>query len=449
MFYDFPFKKSILTMYLHYKEQKNIQYFISLIQDCFSISKSTFYTWLNNNEISNYKVDIKYDNKNITPVAEEIIFKNKKKSPKKIKKLLSAINIFLNTKSINYVIYIHNQKNNVDIKSENNQKNLKKENNVELTEEYEKFIIDNAENKIKDIKMKFNKEFNEIIHEKQIVNILHKYRKKTISFFKISPEIEKFIKEKIKEKSIYTSNELSELILKEFKIKISLQSVYKILKKNNYVYKKIRRVNNPYTIKEQVEQFKKVNETHNLKNINNCVSIDEISVIENSLPERGWFLKNESADVKINNPKIISKRYTILMACTNKKHILSFICEKGMKKENFLKFIEQVSKLVEKDSYFLLDNASIHKSKIFKEFILKNKLKVVYNAPYHSETNPIENVFSIFRNKLNRNETKNIDNIIKVTTDFALENNEKKFKNIFEKSIINIEQFIKNNDKKD
>ena len=194
MFYDIPFKKSILTMYLHYKEQKNIQYFISLIQDCFSISKSTFYTWLNNNEISNYKVDIKYDNKNITPVAEEIIFKNKKKSPKKIKKLLSAINIFLNTKSINYVIYIHNQKNNVDIKSENNQKNLKKENNVELTEEYEKFIIDNAENKIKDIKMKFNKEFNEIIHEKQIVNILHKYRKKTISFFKISPEIEKFIK---------------------------------------------------------------------------------------------------------------------------------------------------------------------------------------------------------------------------------------------------------------
>ena len=136
------------------------------------------------------------------------------------------------------------------------------------------------------------------------------------------------------------------------------------------------------------------------------------------------------------------------MACTNKKHIFSLICEKGMKKENFLKFMENVVSLVDKKSYFLLDNASIHKSKIFKQFTKDNKINVVYNAPYHSETNPIENVFSIFRNKLNRNETKNLDNIIKVTTDFALENNENKFKNIFEKSVLNIEEFIKNNDKK-
>jgi len=32
-------------------------------------------------------------------------------------------------------------------------------------------------------------------------------------------------------------------------------------------------------------------------------------------------------------------------------------------------------------------------------------MKMVYNAPYHSETNPIENIFSMFRNYLNRNIT--------------------------------------------
>lgn len=30
-------------------------------------------------------------------------------------------------------------------------------------------------------------------------------------------------------------------------------------------------------------------------------------------------------------------------------------------------------------------------------------MKLVYNTPYHSETNPIENVFSMLRNNLNRN----------------------------------------------
>jgi len=312
-----------------------------------------------------------------------------------------------------------------------------------LTEEHEKFIIENSENKIKDIQINLKKKFNVEIHEKQVVNVMHKYRKKTISFYKITPEIEKFIKNKIKEKCIFTCAELTDLVLKEFKLNISLQSIYKIFKKNDYVYKKIRRVNNPYTIEEQVLQFEKVNKTHNLKNIDKCVSLDEISVVENALPQYGWFLKNEDPDVKINNPKIISKRYTLLMACTNKKHIFSLVCEKGMKKENFLKFMEETTKRVGKDYYYFMDNASIHKSKIFTDFIKKNNLNVVYNAPYHSETNPIENIFSMFRNKLNRNGTKNLENIIEVTTKFSHENNEEKFKNIFNNSVTTITNFLK------
>ena len=41
--------------------------------------------------------------------------------------------------------------------------------------------------------------------------------------------------------------------------------------------------------------------------------------------------------------------------------------------------------------YYLLDNASVHKTKKFNEYLKDNPMKMVYNAPYHSETNPIAN----------------------------------------------------------
>ena len=59
MFYDISFKKSILTMYCRYREQKlSAQSFIDLIYVTFNISKSTFYNWLNNDNINNYQVKL-------------------------------------------------------------------------------------------------------------------------------------------------------------------------------------------------------------------------------------------------------------------------------------------------------------------------------------------------------------------------------------------------------
>jgi hypothetical protein len=56
MFYDISFKKSNLIMYHRYREQKlNVQSFIDLIDVTFNISKSTFYNWLNNDDIIVFK----------------------------------------------------------------------------------------------------------------------------------------------------------------------------------------------------------------------------------------------------------------------------------------------------------------------------------------------------------------------------------------------------------
>ena len=78
--------------------------------------------------------------------------------------------------------------------------------------------------------------------------------------------------------------------------------------------------------------------------------------------------KMKCQNYKIDNSKIISKRYTILIASTNKKPIFALICEKGMRTNNFIYFMSIVKNMVDKNSYFLMDNASTHKSKLFQKY---------------------------------------------------------------------------------
>jgi len=453
MYNNISFKKSILILYDNYiKNKLKFFDFIDTINKSFGISKTTFYNWKNNPEIQNFNITLNYENKNITPAVEELIKINEKTSIKNIKNELKKINVFLNIKAIRFILNKNNNNydNKVNIKKIKNKiiskKNLKN-NFIKLSEENEKFIFQNQNIKISEIIKDFKNKFNIDIHEKQVVNVMYKNKKQIKSFFKMTPIIEEFLLKKINEKCIYTCIELKNEIFNEFKFNISIQTIYNILKKHNLVYKKIRKVNNPYTIEEQVKQLEKVSETHKLENIDNCISIDEISVLENALPERGWFKKNQEPTFKINNPKIFSKRYTILMASNNKKPLCYAICEKGMKTAGFIDFMKTLITHANEKSYFLLDNATIHKSKVFKEFVKTKNLKIVYNAPYHSEFNPIENIFSLFRNKLNRNETKNINNIKLVTDNFLLENNETKLKNIFNNSVNKIKDFIKKHKK--
>jgi len=90
-----------------------------------------------------------------------------------------------------------------------------------------------------------------------------------------------------------------------------------------------------------------------------------------------------------------------------------------------------------------IDNASIHTSKKAKELYKKNKMHIIFNAPYHSEFNPIEYVFSILRNEINRNPNDTIEKI-KLTIDNFINNIKgETLSNIFNNCIKKINNFIK------
>ena len=120
----------------------------------------------------------------------------------------------------------------------------------------------------------------------------------------------------------------------------------------------------------------------------------------------------------------------------------------AIKSDFYMDFMNELNKLdIDKKKYYLLDNARVHKSKKFNLYLGENQMKLVYNSPYHSETNPIENIFSMLRNNLNRNDNENELELIKSIDEFIKIDNKEKFKNIFNHSCEMVEEFIKENKK--
>lgn len=75
------------------KNKQPVKIFINIIKKVFSISRSTFYSWLDNKEIVNLEIKKTYKNNKITSVAEQIIILNKSETIKKIKEELKKVNI--------------------------------------------------------------------------------------------------------------------------------------------------------------------------------------------------------------------------------------------------------------------------------------------------------------------------------------------------------------------
>lgn len=165
MYFDFSFKKSILMIYSDFKNSKiRVDNFINSIEKSFGISKSTFYNWLNDPIINSYKLNIKYDNKIITPAIEQIILSNKNLTIKSIKQKIQHLNIILNKNSIRYVLFNNNlsnanlNNNHQKTATKMTQKQLKN-NFVVLSENNEKFIMEHTGNTndiINDLNIKFN-----------------------------------------------------------------------------------------------------------------------------------------------------------------------------------------------------------------------------------------------------------------------------------------------------
>ena len=411
----------------------NVKNKMNIITKLFKIDRSTFYRWYNeyNLNVSNYKNFYNFNFLNVTPVI------------------------------VDYIVSYAN--NNIIVSLKKIKKNINK-------------IIPNNNLSFKQI--------NVIIQKNNCMTQYHKRGN-----YKIKSKIEKFIVEQIKLKNTLTAKDIIKSIKDKFNIDVSLTSVYNIFKKNNYTYKKTSININPHSFHDQKQQlenvhhylennvqmtasfneqyqtninkmnelikndmallldkniifdknyfinlnesFKKVSELNENSHIE-LVSIDEFSIITNRASTNGWSLCGEECIIKLPYLKQ-NKRYSLLMATTNKKIIKYILKEGSIKSSDFILFIDDLNKLNKNYSY-LIDNASIHTNKKAKEFYKTNKINIIFNAPYQSKFNPIEMVFSLLRKKLNKRIVKAQKEIEEEIEQFIKEIKEETLKNIFNHS---------------
>ncbi len=65
-------------------------------------------------------------------------------------------------------------------------------------------------------------------------------------------------------------------------------------------------------------------------------------------------------------------------------------------------FYNKFIKTKYKNHLIILDNAKFHKSKDVIDNIEKSENKIIYSLPYNPSLNPIENLFSQFKNHIKR-----------------------------------------------
>ena len=284
------------------------------------------------------------------------------------------------------------------------------------------------------------------IHINTLYNWINKYYNKQTNLFdfhtyktdfkynntKVTYQIENFIINSIDSNNNFNIKKIKYNIKNKFNILLSKATIYFVLHKHNYTYKKLIVKNIPYD-DTQIKLFKTElkKKIFNI-NYNNLISYDEISIYLNSKPYKGWSIKGKECFIKTKNKTIFNKRYTIGMSIDYNSNIDFTITDGALKSFKFNKFMNKICK---KNNFIFLDNASIHKNFQFKNDIINNKWNIIYNIPYHSHLNPIEYVFSLLRKQLLNYNIISFNDIINAILLFKKNLNKKFVINIFNKCL--------------
>ena len=220
-------------------------------------------------------------------------------------------------------------------------------------------------------------------------------KNKQVRTRKISIIIKNFIKELVEDDPFIRLKNISDKIIKQFGISISLTYISRIIKQLGYTSKKITKRNYNTKISTEETIIKKNDFIKNIQktNINKIISIDESYFYLYNYPNKGKSLKGTKCIIQ---EPIGRHKQSLLLAITNKKILKYFITSKNINQYLYLNFIKQLPK---NNNTIICDNVSFHKTKnVIKEINKSNK--VIFIPPYSPEFNPIEFVFSEIKRKL-------------------------------------------------
>ena len=257
-------------------------------------------------------------------------------------------------------------------------------------------------------------------------NHFFNYKRKS----KITKDIIDYILKIVVENTFIRTRGIKNKIKNNFKIDVSLSSIRTILHKNNISFKKVYKQINPFNNEELKEKKQNLKNKIKRRGLNNIVSVDEMSIHLGEQPDKAWSKKGEKFILPTKNKSMKGKRYSLCMSIDTSGNIYYILKEKSIKAQDYNDFIKSINKKYKTKKSFLMDNATTHHSKIFKETIKKDNINIIYNIPYHSKYNPIEYVFSLLRKEIQNCFCNTENEIIKAVDNFI--------KNINGQTLVNI-----------
>ena len=221
-----------------------------------------------------------------------------------------------------------------------------------------------------------------------------------------------FIKKTIDKKCETTLNNISEGIKKKLKKTVCVQTVNNYISDFNYtlkaVKKEIPRLNDKKSILARCQYSSVFTNIVLNRGEEKVFFIDESGFSVSMRCKRGRSLRGKPA--VLTCPTMKSKNISVCAAFNRKGLMMLDIVISSFNSIKFGIFLQKLIKMIEKkklnECVFIMDNASIHKTKEIKAMVEKTSHELLYLPPYSPFLNPIENCFSKWKNYVKRSRVK-------------------------------------------
>ena len=139
--------------------------------------------------------------------------------------------------------------------------------------------------------------------------------------------------------------------------------------------------------------------------------------------ESGFYTKNENYYTwRVGNNEFYhhiedNGKANLLIGVSRSKIIKYKIIKEPTNSENFFKFMEEMVNSMtneeKENSIIVMDNCTSHLTPQMFQFYSEHKMKILFNIPYKSTFNMVENIFRFIKNLTYKNLYNNIEDLIK------------------------------------
>ncbi|KLL05314.1 MAG: transposase [Mycoplasmataceae bacterium RV_VA103A] len=201
-----------------------------------------------------------------------------------------------------------------------------------------------------------------------------------------------------------TLREASKYVADETGLKLSIQTIHRILKKIKYSHQVIhyRNPNQKHNLAKTVEFLEEVSKLPQ----HLILATDESGYPLNLAPKKGWGPRGQKI-TRFN--KHYATNYSLILVVHNveKGGIICWeLFKNAVNTEVFANFLTNLKLPTEEKHYLLMDNISFHKSVKVEEVIKSKNIEPKYIVAANPWLNPTELVFNVLKNYVRSKEPK-------------------------------------------